>query len=119
MLHPGQLADRVSRISRGSQDSNLKSGNSILVMENSPNTKSLVMKNSATTKSRVTQHSGKMEHRVRQNSESKNSKVRKDITPSRRSAPRFCLRGITKMQKHRLQKIHQRELAKKEEEERN
>jgi hypothetical protein len=44
----------------------------------------------------------------------------KGAAPSKRLAPRWCPRGITKTQKYRLQKMRQRELAKKkEEEERN
>jgi hypothetical protein len=86
-------------------------------MENSANMESRDTKNLVNEESRVTQHSGNTEHRVRQDSKSKNLEVRKDITLSRRPAPRWCLRGITKMQKHRLQKMHQRELAEKKEEE--
>jgi hypothetical protein len=37
----------------------------------------------------------------------------KGAAPSKRPAPRWCPRGITKTQKHRLQKMHQRELAEK------
>jgi hypothetical protein len=38
-------------------------------------------------------------------------------TPSKRPAPRWCPRGITKTRKRRLQKMRQMELAKKKEEE--
>jgi hypothetical protein len=86
-------------------------------MEDSANMESHVTQNLVNEESRVTQHSGNMEHRVRQNSERKNQEVRKDVTLSRRLAPRWCPRGITKTQKHRLQKMRQRELAKKKEEE--
>jgi hypothetical protein len=90
------------------------------VTENLANTGSRVMEILVNEESRVTQHSGNMEHWIRQNSKGKNPEVRKEITPSRRPTPRWCLRGITKMQKHRLQKMCQREVAeKKEEEERN
>jgi hypothetical protein len=65
----------------------------------------------------VTQDSINTEHRVRQNSVSKNLEVRKDVTPSRWLAPQWCLRGITKTQKRRQQKMCQRELAEKKEEE--
>jgi hypothetical protein len=41
----------------------------------------------------------------------------KGTGPSKRPAPRWCPRGITKTQKRRLQKMRQRELAKKKEEE--
>jgi hypothetical protein len=41
----------------------------------------------------------------------------KCAAPSKRPAPRWCPRGITKKQKCRLQKIRQRALAKKKEEE--
>jgi hypothetical protein len=41
----------------------------------------------------------------------------KGAAPSKRMAPQWCLRGITKTQKHRLQKMCQRELPEKKEEE--
>jgi hypothetical protein len=40
----------------------------------------------------------------------------KGATPSKRPAPQWCPKGITKTQKCRLQKMRQRELAKKKEE---
>jgi hypothetical protein len=97
-------------------------------MENSANTENRVTENLANMESRVTenlineesrviQHSGNTEHWVRQDSEGKNPEVRKDATPSQRPAPRWCLRGITKTQKRRLQKMCPRELAEKKEEE--
>jgi hypothetical protein len=62
------------------------------------------MENSANTKNRVTQDSG-----------GKKSKEGKGAAPSKGPAPRWCPRGITKTQKRRLQKIHQRELEEKKE----
>jgi hypothetical protein len=41
----------------------------------------------------------------------------KGVAPSKRRAPRWCPRGITKTQKHILQRMRQRELAEKKEEE--
>jgi hypothetical protein len=75
------------------------------------------MKNLVNEDSWVNQHSGNAKHHVRQNSEIMNPGVRKDVTLSRRLTPRWYLRGITKTQKHRLQKMHQREVAEKKEEE--
>jgi hypothetical protein len=63
--------------------------------------------------SRVTQHSGNIEHRVRQDSEGKDPEVRNDATLSQRPAPQWCPRGITKMQKRKLQKMCQRELLRR------
>ena len=41
----------------------------------------------------------------------------KGVAPSKRPTPLWCPRGITKTQKCRLQKMRQRELAEKKEEE--
>jgi hypothetical protein len=41
----------------------------------------------------------------------------KGAAPSKMLAPQWCPRGITKTQKHRLQKMRQRELDEKVEEE--
>jgi hypothetical protein len=87
------------------------------VTENLANMKRPVKENLVNEESRVTQHSGNTKHRVRQDSESKNPEVRKDATLSRRPAPRWCPRCITKTQKRRLQKMRQRVLAEKKEEE--
>jgi hypothetical protein len=76
------------------------------VTEKSANTESWVMGNSTNTENRVMQDSG-----------SRKPKEGKGATPSKRLAPRWCPRGITRTQKHRLQKIRQRELAEKKEEE--
>jgi hypothetical protein len=60
-----------------------------------------------------------MENWVVQDSGGKKLEEGKGAAPSKRLAPRWCPRGIT-TQKRRLQKMCQRELAKKkEEEERN
>jgi hypothetical protein len=100
-------------------------------MENSANTESQVMENSANTESRVTQNSANMESRVTKNSANMENWVMQDLggrggrksdegkgaAPTKWPAPRLCPRGITKTQKCRLQKIRQRELAEKKEEE--
>jgi hypothetical protein len=72
------------------------------VTENLANIESWVMENSANTENRVMQDSGARE-----------PKEGKGATPNKSPAPRWCPRGITKTQKCRLQKMHQRELAKK------
>jgi hypothetical protein len=66
------------------------------------------MENSANTK-----------NQVMQDSRGKKYKEGKGVAPSIRPAPQWCLRGITKTQKCRLQKMHQRELTKKKEEEKH
>jgi hypothetical protein len=48
-----------------------------------------------------------------QDSGSKKPKEGKCATPRKMPAPRWCPRGIIKTQKHRLQKMRQRELAEK------
>jgi hypothetical protein len=97
------------------------------VMENSANTESRVTENSTNTKSRVTHNSANMESWVTENSTNMENWVMQDsggrkpeegkgAAPSKRPAPWWCPRGITKTQKHRLQKMHQRELTEKKEE---
>jgi hypothetical protein len=56
-------------------------------MENSTNMESRIMENSANTK-----------NRVMQDSEGKKSEEGKGATPSKRLAPQWCPRGITKTQ---------------------
>jgi hypothetical protein len=69
--------------------------------------------------SRATENSVNMEHRVMQDSGGGGKKLEggKGVTPRKRLAPRLCPRGITRTQKWRLQKMHQRELVEKKEEE--
>jgi hypothetical protein len=102
-------------------------------MENSTNTESQVTHNSASTERRVTQNSANTKSRVIQNSANMENRVMQDsggggglgrkpeegkvATPSKRPAPRWCPMGITKRKKRRLQKMCQRELAEKTEEE--
>jgi hypothetical protein len=62
---------------------------------------------------RVIENSANMENRVMQDSGSKKPEEEKGATPSKRPAPRWCPRGITKTQKRRLQKMRQKELVKK------
>jgi hypothetical protein len=69
--------------------------------ENSANTESRVTENLVNEESRVIQQSNNMKHQDGQDSESKNPEVRKHATLSRRSAPRWGPRGITKTQKRR------------------
>jgi hypothetical protein len=75
------------------------------------------MKNSANTESRVMENSFNTKNRVIQDSGAKKPEEEKGATPSKRPAPRWCPMGITKTQKRRLQKMCQRELAEKTEEE--
>jgi hypothetical protein len=65
-----------------------------------------IVENLANTDNRFTQDSG-----------GKKPEEGKGAAPGKRPAPWWCPRGITKTQKHRLQKMRQRELAKKKEEE--
>jgi hypothetical protein len=125
----GQQADRVTQVSRGNRDINPKSGNSSRVnrVGNKEqktggsswivNMESRATKNLVNTESRVMENSVNMENRVMQDSGGKKSKEGKGDAPSKRPAPRWCPRGITKTQKHRLQKMRQRWLAEKKEEE--
>jgi hypothetical protein len=75
------------------------------------------MENSANTESRVTENLANMENWVMQDSEGRKPEEEKGVALSKRLAPRWCPRGITKAQKCGLQKMHQRELADKKEEE--
>jgi hypothetical protein len=102
----GWQIDWVTQVSRGNRDSNPKSGNS-----------SRVIKNLATMENHVTEKSANTEIWVMQDSGRRKSKEGKGVAPSKRPAPRWCPRGIIKTQKHRLQKMRQRGLAEKEEEE--
>jgi hypothetical protein len=124
-------ADRVSRVGNtklkiegSSRVANMESW----VIENLANTESRVMENSANTESRVTQNSANTESRVTENSVDTENRVMHDsggrkleegkgANPSKRPAPWWCLRGITKTQKRRMQKMCQRELVEKKEEE--
>jgi hypothetical protein len=67
---------------------------------------SWVTKNSANTENQVMQDSGGWE-----------PEEGKGATSNKRLAPGWCPRGITKRKKCRMQKMHQRELAEKKEEE--
>jgi hypothetical protein len=67
--------------------------------------------------SRVMESSANMENQVMQDSGGKKPEEGKGAAPSKRPAPWWCPRCITKTQKHRLQKMRQRELAEKKEEE--
>jgi hypothetical protein len=98
------------------------------VMENSANMESQVIKNLANTESQVTHNSANMESQVTEDSTNTKNWVMQDsggrkpdeengVAPSKRPAPRWCPKGITKTQKCILQKMRQRELAKKKEEE--
>jgi hypothetical protein len=90
------------------------------VAENSANMESRATTNSANTESRATKNSVNMENQVMHDSGGKKPEEGKGAAPSKRPAPQWCPRGISKTQKHRLQKMCQRELAdKKEEEERD
>jgi hypothetical protein len=76
-----------------------------------------VTDNSANTESRVTENLVNRENQVVQDSRGKKPKEGKGASQTKRRAPWWCPRGITKTQKCRLQKMCQRELAEKKEEE--
>jgi hypothetical protein len=63
------------------------------------------------------ENSVNMLNRVIQDSGGKKLEEGKGAAPSKRPAPQWCPRGITKTQKCRLQKMRQKELAEKKEEE--
>jgi hypothetical protein len=81
------------------------------------NTERRATKNPANTESRVTENLVNMENRVVQDSRGKKPEEGKGAAPSKRLAPRWCPRCITKIEKCRSPKMHQRELAEKKEEE--
>jgi hypothetical protein len=56
-----------------------------------------------------------MKNCVMQDSRGKKPEEEKGTAPSKRPTPQWCPMGITKTQKCRLQKMHQRELAEKKE----
>jgi hypothetical protein len=85
--------------------------------EMSANMKSQVIEKSANTKSQVMGNSANTENWVMEDSGSRKLKEGKGAAQSKRPTPWWCPRGFTKTQKHRLQKMHQRELAEKKEEE--
>jgi hypothetical protein len=58
-----------------------------------------------------------VENQVMQDLGSRKLEEGKGAAPSKRLAPWSCPTGITKTQKHRLQKMHEREFAKKKREE--
>jgi hypothetical protein len=129
-----QRIDRITRDSRGNRDGqgnrdrNPKSGNSSRVTENSVTIESRGMEKSANTESWVTEKSANTESRVMENSANMKNWVMQDLgsrkleegkgsAPSKRPAPLWYPRDITKTQKCRLQKMRQRELAEKKKEE--
>jgi hypothetical protein len=98
-------ADRVSRVNRVGNMEQKAGGSSRVantegqVTENLTNTESRVTHNSANTESRVTENSANMENWVMQDSGGgggRKLKEGKGGTPSKRPAPRWCPRGITK-----------------------
>jgi pyruvate/2-oxoacid:ferredoxin oxidoreductase beta subunit len=78
---------------------------------------SRVTENSANMESWVAQNSTNTENWVMQDSGGREPDEGKHAAPRKRTAPRWHRRGITKTQKNRLQKMRQRELAEKKEEE--
>jgi hypothetical protein len=74
----------------------------------SANTESWVLENLANTENRVMQDSG---------GGGRKPKEEKGVASSKRPAPWWCPMGITKTQKYKLQKMHQREVVEKKEEE--
>jgi hypothetical protein len=87
------------------------------VTKNLANTKSRVTQNSANTESQVTEKFSNTENGLMQDSGGKGSKEGKGTARSKRSAPWWCPRGITKTRKDILQEMHQRVLVEKKEEE--
>jgi hypothetical protein len=75
------------------------------------------MENLANTESRITENSANTKNWVMHDSGGKKLVEGKGAAPSKMLAPQWCPRGITKTQKHRLQKMRQRELDEKVEEE--
>jgi hypothetical protein len=83
-------------------------------MKNLANTESRVTQNLSNTDSRVTENSANMENQVMQDSGDRKPEDGKGAAPSKRPTPRGA-QGV--LQRHRLQKMHQREFAEKKEEE--
>jgi hypothetical protein len=125
-------ADRVSRVGNMKQNtggSSKVANTESRVMENLANTESRLTENLAITESEVTQSLTNTESRVTKNSANMENWVMQDsgggrkseegkgAATSKRLAPWWCPRGITKTQKCRMQKMRQRELAEKKEEE--
>jgi hypothetical protein len=63
------------------------------------------------------QHSVNTKNWVAQDLGGTKSKEGNGVAPSQKPAPRWCPRGITRTQRRKLQKMHQKELAEKKEEE--
>jgi hypothetical protein len=118
-VSPNSSTDRqtvqVSRVNRVSRVGNTehKTGGSNYVA----NMESRAMENLANTESRVTENLVNTENGVIHDSGGKKPEEGKGAAPSKRLAPQWCPRGITKTHKRRLQKMCQRELAEKKEEE--
>jgi hypothetical protein len=77
------------------------------IRENLANTESQASENLANKESWVAENSVNMENRVIQDSGGKKPEEGKGAAPRKRPAPWWCLRGITKTRKHRLQKMRQ------------
>jgi hypothetical protein len=86
------------------------------VTENLATVESQVMENLADTESRVMKSLANTKNRNMQDLGGRELEEGKGAAPSKRLAPWWCPRGITKTQKHRLQKMRQRELAEEKEE---
>jgi hypothetical protein len=128
---PDRRTDRVSRVGNIEQKiggSSWVANMESRVIENSANMESRVTENLANTESRVTQNSANTESWIREDLANTENRVMQDsggrkpeevrgAALSNRTAPRWCPMGITKTQKCRLQKLHQRELAEKKEQE--
>jgi hypothetical protein len=107
----GRIANTESRVTKNSDNTESR------ITQNSANMESWVMEKSANTESRVTENLANMENQVMQDSEGRKPEEEKGVAPSKRPAPRWYPRGITKAQKCGLKKMHQRELAEKKEKE--
>jgi hypothetical protein len=66
------------------------------------NMESQITENAANTESRIMENSANTKNRVMQDLWGKKSEEGKGAAPSKRSAPQWCPRGITKTQKRRL-----------------
>jgi hypothetical protein len=82
-------------------------------MENSANRESQVTQNSSNMESRVMEDSSNTKNWVIQDSGGRKPEEGKGAASSKRSAPPWCPKGITKTQKRRLQNMRQRELVEK------
>jgi hypothetical protein len=112
---PDRWIDRVNQVCQVG-DMEQKMGGSSRVA----NTKSRITENSANTENRVMENLANTENRVTQDSGDRKPEEVRGAAPSKRLAPRWCPRGITKTQKTQIVKdVSKRVGRQKEEEERD